>query len=175
MIRTPFAAKMGALLAAGLTVFCTPQTPDEAQPQLSAHEVRERMIEQNRAVLEAERAAILAFVDSSGIGFEGTGMGMFVARIPADLGSSIDTAQRVQVRSRITGLHGEVYADQLNQEISVLRDNDAIWGLQEALIKSQVGDSLVCVIPAHLAHGLAGDLAEIPPLTTLVYYLRILQ
>lgn len=175
MIRHTAATKMLALFAVGLTVFCTPQTPENAQPQLSAQEVRERMIEQNRAVLEAERAAILAFVDSSGIAFEGTGMGMFVARISGGQTSTIDTAQRVEVRSRITGLHGEVYAARLEQSISVLRDNDAIWGLQEALIESHVGDSLVCVIPAHLAHGLAGDLAEIPPLTTLVYYLRILQ
>ncbi|MFM1884707.1 MAG: hypothetical protein RL168_891 [Bacteroidota bacterium] len=166
-------------LLAGLAFFwlfsCTPQAPEQDQAQLSAFEVRERMIEQNRAVLEAERHAILAFIDSSGMQFHGTGTGMFVAKMEAEAGSAIDTAQRVQVRSRITGLHGEVYADQLDQSISVLRDNDAIWGLQEALIQSKVGDSLVCVIPAHLAHGLAGDLAEIPPLTTLVYYLRILQ
>ncbi len=163
----------------GLATFwvtaCTPQAPEQDQAHLSAYEVRERMIEQNRAALEAERSAILAFIDSSGMNFQGTGTGMFVARMAAASGTAIDTAQRVEVRSRITGLHGEVYADQLNQSISVLRDNDAIWGLQEALIQSQVGDSLVCVIPAHLAHGLAGDLAEIPPLTTLVYYLRILQ
>jgi len=149
--------------------------PEQAAP-LTAHEMRERMIEQNRAVLQAERADIQAFIDSLIVGFEATGTGMFVARLDKhQTAGLIDTAQRVVVRSRITGLHGEVYADQLDQSISVLRDNDAIWGLQEALIQSHVGDSLICIIPAHLAHGLAGDLADIPPLTTLVYYLRILQ
>jgi FKBP-type peptidyl-prolyl cis-trans isomerase FkpA len=159
------------LLSAGLLALaaCIRQGPEPEQTTpLSAHEMRERLIEQNRAVLEA-------FMDSSGLAFVPTGTGMHVWTQTAPGSPVIDTAQRVQLRVHVHSLHGEVFAESLRQEVAVLRDNDAIWGLQEALIRAHVGDSLICIVPAHLAHGLAGDLADIPPLTPLVYYLRILQ
>lgn len=166
------------LLSTGLLALaaCVRQSgePEQTSP-LSAHEMRERLIEQNRAVLEAERADIQAFMDSSGLAFVPTGTGMHVWTESATGSPAIDTAQRVQLRVHVCSLHGEVFAESLRQEVAVLRDNDAIWGLQEALIRAHVGDSLICIVPAHLAHGLAGDLADIPPLTPLVYYLRILQ
>lgn len=149
--------------------------PERGSP-LTAHEMRERMIEQNRAVLQAEREDIQAFMDSMALPFESTGNGMHVWTLRSSkLEAQIDTAQRVELRMHIYGLHGQEYAKRFSQSVSVLRDQEAIWGLQEALIRSHVGDSLICVVPAHLAHGLAGDLADIPPLTPLVYYLRILQ
>lgn len=166
------------LLSVGLLALaaCVRQSgePEQSTP-LSAHEMRERLIEQNRAVLEAERGDIQAFMDSSGLTFESTGTGMYVWTLGSSHGPAIDTAQRVQLRVHVHGLHGEVFSYGLRQEVAVLRDNDAIWGLQEALIRAHVGDSLICIVPAHLAHGLAGDLADIPPLTPLVYYLHILQ
>ncbi len=148
--------------------------PTQLTP-LGAHEMRERLIAQNRAVLEAERADIQSFIDSSGLPFEAMGTGMHVWTSGRSQAPLIDTAQQVQLRVHVHSIHGRVYAQNHVQNVRVLRDNDAIWGLQEALIRAHIGDSLICVVPAHLAHGLAGDLADIPPLTPLVYYLRILQ
>lgn len=159
---------------------CSSPSKDQANKsashkELSAQEVSENLIEQNRAVIEAEFKAIRAFVDSSGIAFDGLGNGMYVANVGAQGHGQIDTGQVVQVYSRIMNLYGDTYMDGIHQDIRVLRDNDAIWGLQEALVRAHVGDSLICVIPASLAHGVAGDFGDIPPLTSLVYYLRILH
>jgi len=159
---------------------CSSPSTDQAnksasQKELSPQEVSEYLIEQNRAVIEAEFKAIREFVDSSGIAFNGLGNGMYVANVGGHGHTQIDTGQVVKVYSRIMNLYGETYMDGIHQDIRVLRDNDAIWGLQEALIRAHLGDSLICVIPASLAHGVSGDFGDIPPLTSLVYYLRILQ
>jgi FKBP-type peptidyl-prolyl cis-trans isomerase FkpA len=167
----------GMMLFGWVLFSCTPQAKEEqASTPLSVHEMRERLIAQNRAALEAERLDIHTFLDSSAIPFTPTGTGLYVWRQSFDATAPLlDTAQRVRIRSHVHGLHGQVFSQGLEQELSVLRDNDVIWGVQEALIQSHMGDSLICIVPAHLAHGLAGDFGDIPPLTPLVYYLRILQ
>jgi len=134
----------------------------------------ERMIEQNRAVLLAEREDIQIFVDSSEYPFQKNGLGMQIAIIENGRGRSLDTGDVIKIKSKVMSLNGHEFYNYDFIEFSILRDNKMIWGVQEATLGSKRGDSLILVIPAHLAHGLAGDLNTIPPLTPLVYYLRIL-
>ena len=78
----------------------------------------------------------------------------------------------MNIRFRLTGLRGDLYQEG-EQEVRVLRDPTAVWGLQYALQRARHGDSVVLLLPAHLGHGLAGE-GEVPPMSPLVYYLRVL-
>jgi len=161
------------LIAFGLSVVAC-QRPDEAQStsQLTSAEVQERLIEQNRAALEQERGFIKEFMDSTGWAFQSAGSGAFEWRVEQGSGSAIEDKELVALRYRLTGLRGDLYQEG-EQEVRVLRDPDAVWGLQYALQRARHGDSVVLVLPAHLGHGLAGA-GEVPPMSPLVYYLRVL-
>lgn len=155
-----------------LAVACQRPDEDRAEQTLSSAEVQERLIEQNRAALEQERQFIREFIDSTGWAFAPAGSGAHEWRVETGQGSAVVDKELVRIRYRLTGLRGEPFAAG-DQEIRVLRDPEAVWGLQYALQRARHGDSVVLVLPAHLGHGLAGQ-GEIPPLSPLVYYLRVL-
>lgn len=54
-------------------------------------------------------------------------------------------------------------------------DNSEIEsGLQEGIKLMSPGDRAHLIVPSHLAHGMAGDLDKIPPLTTLVIDIHLM-
>lgn len=48
-------------------------------------------------------------------------------------------------------------------------------GLHEAITYLNVGDSAVVVLPHFLAHGIAGNVDKIPPLSPVLYYLSVVD
>jgi FKBP-type peptidyl-prolyl cis-trans isomerase len=46
-------------------------------------------------------------------------------------------------------------------------------GVQEAIKLMKVGDRAKLIIPAHLAHGITGDMNKIPPISTLIVDLKL--
>lgn len=46
-------------------------------------------------------------------------------------------------------------------------------GLFEAIKKMNEGESAIIIIPSYRAHGLAGDDNKIPPMSTLIYHIKI--
>ncbi len=59
------------------------------------------------------------------------------------------------------------------QEILIEMDN-VESGLHEALTYLREGESAYVVLPHYLAHGLAGDLDKIPPLSPVLYELNLI-
>ena len=165
---------LSLMFVISLSISCSMQVEETKESKLTEREKYERMIDQNRAVLDAERQAIRSYMDSSSQKFIRNGLGMHISVIERGSGNILDTGDLVQVHSRITDLKGYEFNQSEHSQFSILRDSEMIWGVQEASLGSRQGDSLILIIPAHLAHGLVGDLNTIPPLTTLVYYLRIL-
>ena len=60
------------------------------------------------------------------------------------------------------------------QEILIEMDN-VESGLHEALTYLREGESAYIVLPHYLAHGLAGDLDKIPPLSPVLYELKLVK
>lgn len=158
-------------VVAALAACQRPDTEPEA-PQLTAAEVQERLIQQNRAALEQERTYLKSFMDSTQWAFEPAGSGAYEWRVVHGSGPAIAEKELVNIAYRLTGVHGEVF-ESGTREVRVLRDPDAVWGLQYALQRAHHGDSIVLLLPAHLGHGLAGA-GRVPPMSPLVYYLRVL-
>lgn len=75
-----------------------------------------------------------------------------------------------QVEMEVTLLDGTACYKTASDEIEeFVIDKSAIeTGIQEGIKKMRVGDRAKLIIPFHLAHGLIGDMDKIPPLTTIV-------
>ncbi len=168
-----------ALMLLGMvaTSACQRREPDSvpggtAQP-LSGEE---DLIQQHRDQLTSERKAIDAFVAERGWTVQTGGTGWRMWRVEAGTGSQLQTGDGVELTAQATDLRRKTfytYRADAPLEFRVGRDNVGEIGLHEVLLQSRRGDSLVVILPAHLAHGVAGDLGKIPPMSPVVYYLRV--
>lgn len=163
-----------AVIFCGFIAVLACQRPEEGKtvPQATAAEVQEMLIEQNRAVIQQERAFISRFADSTGWPFEPAGSGALEWKVQSGSAALVEKHELLRINYRLSGLRGEEFGSGI-QEVRVLRDAKAVWGLQYALARARHGDSLLLLLPAHLGHGLAGD-GEVPPMSPLLYYLRVL-
>ena len=69
-----------------------------------------------------------------------------------------------------------VYRSEKNEVESFIIEMDHIEnGLHEAITYMRKGDRAKIILPHFLAHGLLGDDAKIPPLTAVVYDLKLVE
>lgn len=67
-----------------------------------------------------------------------------------------------------------VYASEEGVAESFLVEMDHVEnGLHEGITYMKVGDRAKMILPQHLAHGLLGDQSKIPPLTAVVYDIKL--
>jgi len=136
----------------------------------------EDLIQQHRDQLTSERKAIDAFVAERGWPVQTGGTGWRMWRVEAGTGSQLQTDDGVELTAQATDLRRKTfytYRADAPLTLRVGRDNVGEIGLHEVLLQCRRGDSLVVILPAHLAHGVAGDLGKIPPMSPVVYYLRV--
>ena len=136
----------------------------------------EDLIQQHRDQLTSERKAIDAFVAERGWPVQTGGTGWRMWRVEAGTGSQLETDDGVELTAQATDLRRKTfYTYRANAPLAFRlgRDNVGEIGLHEVLLQCRRGDSLVVILPAHLAHGVAGDLGKIPPMSPVVYYLRV--
>jgi len=164
-----------ALFALLITSCVKPDASPEPQA-MTAAETREYQIQLQRERLEHERFAIQSFIDSSDWAFEDYGNGLWISKI-VDVGctQSKDTNDATIIHDVLMSLGGVPYTGHSAREFPLLRDQDVAWGIQQAILGCCPGDSLAIIIPTHLAHGVAGDMANVPPMSTVLCYLRILK
>jgi len=80
------------------------------------------------------------------------------------------------IEHSISLLNGRAcYRTKLGEPESFFVEQDDVEsGLHEGIQQLSVGDSALVIIPSHLAHGLAGDLDQIPMRSTIIYNIRLL-
>ena len=169
------------LLSAGL-MGCTGREAGETRMDQTSASADTRLdpeaelIQQHRDQLAAERRSMDRFIADRGWIMQTGGTGWKLWRVEKGAGAALQTGDGVELTARATDLRNKVFYRYPASKPFVFRlgrDNVGEIGLHEVLLGSRRGDSLVVVLPAHLAHGVAGDLHEIPPMSPVVYYLRV--
>ena len=92
-------------------------------------------------------------------------------------GDSAHSGDDVKVNYKISLLDGtECYSSDKDGAYEFKVEGDAIEsGLHEAIQLMRVGDKAKFILPFHLAHGLHGDDENIPPISTIVVDLELLE
>lgn len=146
------------------------------QQELTPSEQREALIQQNVERLRFEREMLKAYSDSSGIDWTRTGTGLQYYIYEAGDGAKIQEEDIIEMDYTLTLLDGfPVSSSEENGPfmMRVNKDNDAVLGMHEATLLMHKGDSAAILIPSHLAWGIAGDMDKIPPITPVLYHVRI--
>ena len=91
-------------------------------------------------------------------------------------GEKAEPGMKAMVEYSISLLDGtEVYSSkEIGPQPFRIENSDVEPGLHEGITYMKVGDKAKMIIPYFLAHGLMGDQMSIPPLTTLIFDIRLL-
>ncbi len=150
-----------------------------SQPSNSSQQVspEERMIEQNKAFLKQEREQINKFIKENNFTMQRTGSGLYYMPISTsemEPKTPIKEGDKIEYNYRISLLDGTPVKNSIdNGARTILVGTDQVEiGLHEAFLLMNIGDKTMFIFPAHLAHGLAGNMDNVPPRSTLIYELE---
>jgi FKBP-type peptidyl-prolyl cis-trans isomerase FkpA len=135
------------------------------------------MEEMNKLAVKKEGIQIQQFVDKMGWPTIKTGSGLHYYVYEHGTGDSVKPETEVTLRMIITLLNGDTcYTWQrYGDEKFVVERSDNEIGLHEALQYMRKGDKAKIVLPSYLAFGVAGDLDKIPPRSSVVYDIQVLD
>ena len=89
-------------------------------------------------------------------------------------GNLIDDGQILNVEYVVTKINGDtLYSTKKKLDEFAVSNSEKESGLHEAIKLLKPGSKAIIILPAHRAHGISGDLDKIPPLTTVIYNLKV--
>lgn len=144
----------------------------------SQREVNRSMEAVNRQMTLDEDSEIEGYARRRGWEMTKTGTGLRYMVLQNGQGlTHPQTGQRVTLTYEISLLDGSVvYSSDTSGPRSFVVGHDHVErGLHEAVTYLKEGDSARIILPSHLAHGLSGDNDKIPPRSSVVYLLKLLD
>lgn len=139
---------------------------------------KEKSMELNKAIAMEEKIAIKLFLEQHKdwkMTETGTGLQHFIYLKSNQ--ESVKVGSKVDIEYTVTKLDGTVcYKTPSDEVVEIVVDHSEVeTGLQEGIKKMRVGEKAKMIIPSHLAHGITGDFNKIPPLTTLVIDIHVIE
>lgn len=158
-------------------VACKQRSPQPAPQQPTEREIRERLIQANKSLLQAEEQRIQEYVANRQWQMTTTGTGLRYWIEQEGSGDRPMEGETVQIRYAVSLLNGDLLytANEIGVRKMTLGKNTEVSGLDEAIRLLRPGAHAKLILPAHLAHGLVGDGDRIPAKAALVYDLEFLQ
>lgn len=141
---------------------------------ISANEALEKA---NKYLIRTESEDIENYIRRHQLEMEETGSGLRYMFIEKGNGTKAETGKTVVLDYNIKLLTGDVIysSSKDGQKIFKIGKGNVESGLEEALQFLRVGDKVKLIIPAHLAYGLLGDNNKIPPRSTLIYDIEVVE
>jgi len=83
----------------------------------------------------------------------------------------------VAVKYKISFLNGDLCYETPKNQLSYFKidHSDIESGVQEGVKKMRKGEKAVFIVSSHLAHGITGDQNKIPPATSLVVEIELVD
>lgn len=152
-------------------------TSDEVNQEIDWD--KKKSMELNRKLAKKEKLDILMFLENHPQWkMEQTGSGLFYQIIKKKEGEMLaKPGLEAAVRYKISFLNGDLCYETPKDELSYFKidHSDIESGVQEGVKKMRKGEKAVFIVSSHLAHGITGDQNKIPPATTLVVEIELVD
>ncbi len=164
------------VLFCSLIVSCSQSVPSDSQTLNSGH-LKEELIEANKSTVNTEDRHIEDFIQRRGWKMQTSGTGL--RYMITEWGNGRQAAKgRIAVLEFKTRLiTGDViYSSETDglKEFEIGRGG-VESGLEEAVLMLRTGDKGNFILPSYLAWGLTGDGNLVPPKSTLIYELKLID
>jgi FKBP-type peptidyl-prolyl cis-trans isomerase len=135
------------------------------------------LIKKNKELSKEEKLAIDAYVKRNQFDMMETGTGVRYMIYEKGSGATANSKDVVLIDFDIKLLDGTLcYSSrQTGAEQFVVDYDNVESGLHEAIKYLHQGDKAIIIIPSHRAFGLAGDMDRIPPFSTVVYNISLIE
>ena len=152
---------------------------DEAKPkqEIDPLQFKQALEKVNKYEVGKQSDEINRYIQHRKWNMEMTGTGLRYMFLKKGNGIQIKSGDFVKVDYKISLLDGTVcYSSDQDGSYKLRVEGDAIEsGLHEAIQLMRIGDKAKFILPPHLAHGLHGDDAKIPPLSAIVVDLEPIE
>lgn len=171
--RSPFGLASGFWLLISSCGNNVGQKAKETDPT----QFKEQLVKVNKYEVEKEEDEINQYIARHNWKMEKTGTGLRYLFLKRGTGDSVRSGDFVKVNYKISLLDGTACysSDKEGAKEFKSEGNDIESGLHEAVLLMHVGDKAKFILPSYMAHGLHGDDANIPPLSTIVVDLELLE
>jgi FKBP-type peptidyl-prolyl cis-trans isomerase len=142
--------------------------------ETSANEALEKA---NKYLIRTEKEDIENYIRRHQLEMEETGSGLRYMFFEKGNGIKAETGKTVVLKYNLKLLTGDLIysSEEDGPKIFKIGKGNVESGLEEALHYLRVGDKVKLILPAHLAYGLLGDNNKIPPRSTLVYNIEVVE
>ena len=150
---------------------------NEKQRVVNQEQLRESLIRANIVVRMTEDEQIDDFAERRCWNLEKTGSGLRYLIYRHGEGIYGKEGMTAVVNYTLKSISGDIiYTSAESGPMKFLIGKGGVEsGLEEAILLLKVGDKAKIIIPSHLGYGLAGDGHKIPPKSTLIYDLEVLE
>lgn len=161
-----------------LAAFITCGQKKKTQPVVvNMNQFEDPLLKKNKELSKEEKIAIDAYVKRNHFDMIETGTGVRYMIYEKGKGATANTKDIVLIDFDIKLLDGTLcYSSRHTGAEQFVVDYDNVEsGLHEAIKYLHQGDKAIIIIPSHRAFGLAGDMDRIPPFSTVVYNISLLE
>lgn len=150
---------------------------DSDQKQVDEKQLEEPLLKANKQAVITENEQIDNFIQRHKWDMKETGSGLRYAIYKKGTGKQAKTGQIAVIAYSVELISGEeIYSSEKDGPKEFLIGKGGVEsGLEEGILLLHVGDRAKFVIPSHLGYGLLGDQNKVPPKSTLIYDIELLE
>jgi FKBP-type peptidyl-prolyl cis-trans isomerase len=151
----------------------TPHTQSPNNP-----EIQKKLIVANRQAVKTEDQQIEDFVERHGWEMKITGTGLRYLIYQHGSGVQAQEGMLAHIVLQASLLNGEIiYNANKTKPLTIKIGQDAAvpTGIHQGILLLHSGDRAKFILPSHLAFGLTGDQNKVPPKSTLVYDIQLVE
>ena len=158
------------------TIACTDKSMQQNGAKIKNSEMKKPLLKANRGLVNKESNEIDTYVQRRNWQMQNTGSGLRYMIYEKGKGEIAGAGKYAFIRYKITLLDGtECYHSTDKPERFLIDQDEVETGLHEGIKLLHAGDKAIFILPPHLAHGLIGDQAKIPPLATIIYEVELVD
>jgi len=138
---------------------------------------KEALVKANRYLVKSENENIENYIERHGWKMKATGSGLRYMIYKEGSGPKAQKGQVAVLNYKLMLITGDVLysSDKDGPLIFQIGYGGVESGLEEAILLLRKGDKARLIIPSHLAHGLLGDQKKIPPRSTVIYDIEVVN
>lgn len=168
---------IGFMIAGILAFFACGHSGASGDGVFDENKLREPLIEANKHIVNTEDQHIKDFIVRYGWEMQTTGTGLRYAIVEKGNGTKAENGKIAILDYKVRLITGDlVYSSKQTgfKEFQIGRGGVEA-GLEEAVLMMNSGDQGRFILPSHLAWGLSGDGDLIPPKSTIVYEIKVID